>query len=124
MAIGGRPQLEEISALAVEPQEIPDPGNAGAIDVSRSGYMESVTTAAQTRTLARPTFIGQQLELHCKTDGGDNVITVTGTINVTGNNTITLNDVGDYVLLRASRGAAAVLQWRVVVNDGATLSTV
>lgn len=124
MTIGGRPQLEDIYALGVEPVEIPDPGNAGAIDVSRSGYMLLVSAAAETRTLARPLFFGQELQLMCKTDGGDNVITVTGTINATGNNTITINDVGDYVLLRASIGAAAVFQWRVVVNDGASLSTV
>ena len=123
MALGGRPQLEDIYALGVEPPEIADPGNAGAIDVSRSGYLLSVSAAAETRTLARPAFVGQVLDLICKTDGGDNVVTVTGTINATGNNTITLNDAGDHVRLVGSQ-SGTTLQWRVVVNDGASLSTV
>ena len=33
MPIGGNPQLEEINARGVEPVLIPDPGDAGAIDV-------------------------------------------------------------------------------------------
>lgn len=124
MATGGRPQLEDIYALGVEPREIKDPGNAGAIDVQQSGYVLLVSAGAETRTLARPQFVGQVIDLICKTDGGDNVVTVTGTINATGNNTITFNDVGDHVRMVGSMGAAGVLQWRVIVNDGASLSSV
>lgn len=121
--LGGRPQVEDIYSRGVEPEAIADPGNAGAIAVSRSGYCLIVTAAAETRTLARPTFVGQTLDLIMKTDGGDGVITVTGTINATGNNTITLNDTGDHVRLVGSQ-SGTTLQWRVVVNDGSTLSTV
>lgn len=119
--IGGRPQVEEIYSRGVEPREIPDPGNGGAIDVSRSGYILFVSAGAETRTLARPTFIGQELQLNYKTDVNDIVITASASINASSNTTITLNDVGDYVLLRGTIGAAGALFWRVVVNDGATL---
>jgi predicted RecA/RadA family phage recombinase len=102
---------------------IADPGNAGAIPVTASGHVDIVTTAAQTRTLAAPSFVGQQLLISMKTDGGDCVITCATTINQTGNNTITLNDAGDAVLLVAKANSANN-RWSVVSNDGAALSTV
>ena len=105
--------------------EIADPGHAGAIPVDQgSGVCPITTAAAETRTLAIPKFIGQRLGLICKTYAvGDAVITVASAINQTGNNTITLNTAGDYVELVGVK-IASVLAWRVVVNDGATLSTV
>ena len=102
---------------------IADPGAAGAIPVTASGCVDLVTAAAETRTLAAPTIVGQQLLLSMKTDGGDCVVTCATTVNQTGNNTITFNDVGDAVLLVAKRNGAN-LRWSVVVNDGAALSTV
>jgi hypothetical protein len=47
---------------------IADPGNAGAIPVTRSGHVEIVTAAAETRTLAAPSFNGQLLLISMKTD--------------------------------------------------------
>jgi len=102
---------------------ITDPGQAGAIAVTASGAVQIVTTGAQTRTLAAPSFIGQILEICFKTDGGDCVITCATTVNQTGNNTITLNDAGDCVLLLAKQNGANI-RWSVVSNDGASLSTV
>ena len=102
---------------------IVDPGNAGAIPVVNGGNIPIVTAGAETRTLAAPTAAGQNLSICMKTDGGDCVITCATGINQTGNNTITLNDAGDFVLLSAIT-VGANLRWRVVVNDGATLSTV
>jgi hypothetical protein len=58
-----------------------------------------------------------------KTDGGDCVITCATTVNQTGNNTITLNDAGDAVLL-VGKVNGANKRWSVVSNDGAALSTV
>jgi predicted RecA/RadA family phage recombinase len=102
---------------------VTDPGNAGAIPVTNAGTCPIVTAGAETRTLAAPTYAGQVLVLAMKTDGGDCVITASAGINQTGNNTITLNDAGDtLVLVGIGLGAAKV--WRVVVNDGCTLSTV
>ncbi len=103
--------------------QITDPGNAGAIPVTANGTVQIVTTAAQTRTLAVPTHVGQLLALNMKTDGGDCVITVAAAINATGNNTITLNDAGDLIVLQGMMNGAN-LRWKVVANDGAALSTV
>lgn len=102
---------------------IADPGNAGAIPVTGNGSCPIVTAGAETRTLAIPTFEGQMLSLVMKTDGGDGVITSAQAINQTGNNTITMNDAGDVIVLIGVQVGAA-LRWRVVVNDGCTLSTV
>ena len=102
---------------------IADPGAAGAVPVTASGYVDIVTAAAETRTIAAPTFKGQQLLLSMKTDGGDCVVTCATTVNQTGNNTITFNDAGDAVLLVAKTSGANI-RWSVVSNDGAALSTV
>lgn len=102
---------------------IADPGNAGAIPVAADGHVDIVTAAAETRTLAAPTNVGQMLLIGMKTDGGDCVITCATTVNQTGNNTITLNDAGDAVLLVAKANGANK-RWSVVSNDGAALTTV
>ena len=102
---------------------VTDPGAAGAIPVTDSGTCQIVTAAAETRTLAAPTDVGQVLALSMKTDGGDCVITCATTVNQTGNNTITLNDAGDSVLLVAKANGTNK-RWSLVANDGASLSTV
>ena len=102
---------------------IADPGNAGAIPVTESGHCPIVTAAAETRTLAAPSYAGQMLSVAMKTDGGDCVVTCATGVNQTGNNTITLNDAGDSVVLVGIESGANK-RWRVVANDGCTLSTV
>lgn len=102
---------------------IADPGNAGAIPVTGSGYVPIVTAGSETRTLAAPAFIGQELLIYVKTDGGTCVITVASAINQTGNNTITMADVRDVIRLVAIESGSSKV-WHVVSNDGAALSTV
>lgn len=120
-----RVRLDGIASAASNPMtaSIADPGNAGAIVVTASGHCDIVTAGAETRTIAAPSFVGQELLLSMKTDGGDCVITVATTVNQTGNNTITLNDAGDAVLLVA-KASGANKRWSVAFNDGASLSTV
>ena len=103
--------------------DLTDPGNAGAIPVTDSGHCDLVTTGAQTRTLAAPTYVGQMLIVSLKTDGGNCVITCATTVNQTGNNTITLDDAGDAILLVAKANGTNK-RWSVVSNDGCSLSTV
>lgn len=121
MALSGKQQIEEILARGIEPPIIRDPGNGGAIDVSRPGLCEITTTGAETRTIADPTFRGQQIDLNMVVDGGDCVITSASPINQTGNTTITLNDVGDFVRLVGKYNATDGWEWEVIVNDGASL---
>lgn len=102
---------------------IADPGDAGAIAVDKSGVCAITTEDAETRTLAIPTKVGQQVALVLDVDGGNCVVTVAGGVNQTGNNTITMGDAGDTVVLTGVQVAGALV-WRLVVNDGTALSTV
>jgi hypothetical protein len=114
--------LQEIYPKA--PVAIADPGDAGAIPVTKSGSVAITTTGVvDTRTLAIPGLAGITLAISLDVDAGDAVITAAGTINTTGNNTITMADAGDIVVLTAVQVAGALV-WRVVVADGAVLSTV
>lgn len=103
--------------------EITDPDDAGAIPITNTGHVDLVTAGAETRTLAAPTYAGQMLLLSFKTDSGDCVVTCATTINQTGNNTITMADIGDIVLL-VGKTEGSNTRWSVVVNDGCALSTV
>ena len=102
---------------------IADPGNGKAIRVDRSGVVPIVTAGAETRTIGRPKRVGLRLCLYMKTDGGDCVVTVTGNVNATGNNTITMGDAGDRIILEAIHNGTALI-WQSVLNDGCALSTV
>lgn len=44
VAPAGRLQVEDIASRAVQPTIIPDPGDAGTIDVTRSGICEITAT--------------------------------------------------------------------------------
>lgn len=105
------------------PKEITDPGASGEIPVTRSGNVPLTTATAETRTVAIPAVAGITLSISLAVDGGDCTITVASAINQAGNNTIVLGDAGDTVVLTAVK-VGVVLAWRLVVNDGATLSTV
>lgn len=96
---------------------ITDPGDAGAIAVTKSGTCNLTTGGAgETRTLAVPTFNGQRIALNLDVDGGgDCVITVASAYNQDGDTTITLNDAGDCVELVAVKIAGA-FRWRESSN--------
>ena len=113
---------DSIASQASNPKttNIADPGNAGAISVTASGHVDIVTAAAETRTIAAPSFTGQELLVSMKTDGGNDVITVATSIDQSAHTTITLNDAGDSVLLIAKINGANK-RWSVVFNDGCTL---
>jgi len=109
--------------LGYTPALIADPGDAGAIPVTRTGNVAITTGAAgETRTLADPSAVGTRLALSCDVHGGgDAVITVATAFNQAGNTTITLNGAGDYVALESVQVGGANV-WRLIVNDGAALA--
>jgi hypothetical protein len=100
-----------------------DPGNAGAIPVTHSGNLPIVTTApaGETRTLAAPSFIGQELTLYMKTDGGDCVVTCATGMNVAGDTHMTFNAAGESIYLRGVE-VGANLRWRCSVADGTSVA--
>lgn len=105
------------------PVTIADPGASGAIPVTASGYVPLVSAAPETRTLAAPAFVGEELLLVMKTDGGDITLTCATTLNQAGNNTAVFNDVGDTLRLVAVQSGANI-RWRIDLNDTVALSTV
>lgn len=121
--VSGGSAIIDLDGVSIIDNNITDPGDAAAIPVTQSGTIAIVTAGAETRTLAAPTYVGQELVLYMKTDGGDCVVAIATAINQTGNNRATFNDAGDVLVLRAIESGAN-LRWRVVANDGVTLSTV
>lgn len=109
------------SAASAASTDITDPGNAGAIAVVASGHAHLTTAGAETRTLAAPTFLGQELTLSMDVDGGDCVVTVATGLDAYGSTTITFNDAGDWCALRAIQVGGA-LRWRVVRSEGVLLN--
>ena len=103
---------------------IADPGTGAAIPVTASGVCAITCAAAETNTLAAPAFIGQEISLILDVDtAGARVVTVASAINIGGDNTITLDNAGDFIALRCMQ-VAGVKVWRVVANEGAGLTTV
>lgn len=102
---------------------IADPEDGNAIPVTKSASVPITTGGAETRTIAIPGLAGITLSISLDVDGGDCTITVAAAINQAGNNTIVMNDAGDTIVLTAVQVAGALV-WRVLVNDGCTLSTV
>ena len=93
-----------------------------AIPVTHSGSFAVTTAAAETNTLADPTFLGQTLTIFVDTYAvGDRVITAASRINQAGNTIITLGAAEDVIKLEAITVAGA-LKWQVIANDGAALS--
>ncbi len=114
--------LQEIYPKA--PVAIADPGDGGAIPVTKSGSVAITTTGVDdTRTLAIPALAGITLAISLDVDAGDAVITVAAAINQAANNTITMGDAGDTIVLTAVQVAGALV-WRVLADDGNALSTV
>lgn len=120
---GGRPQVEEIDSRGVAPIIITDPGDAGTIDVSRSGYLELTSAGGgETRTLPDPVFKGQIIDLVFIVDGSDCVVTASSAVNQTGNTIMTFADIGDHVRMVGAWNTTDGFEWKQVANDGAALS--
>lgn len=101
---------------------IADPGTGAAIPVTTSGVCMITTAAAETNTLAIPTFVGQRLAIICDTYAvGNRVITSAQAINQAGNTIMTFGAAADMIELTAMKVGGA-LRWRVTANDGVALS--
>lgn len=106
------------SALA---NMIADPGTTNAIPVTESGSVAiAMLATGETNTLAAPTFAGQTLCIYCVSEvaGADTrIITCATLLNIANNTLITLEAVGETVLLVAIEEASGTFRWRVVFQD-------
>lgn len=104
------------------PVALADPGTGVAIPVTRSASVAIVTAAAETNTLAIPSFKGQRLFLYVDTYAvGDRVVTCAQAINQAGNTIMTFGASRDSIMLEAITVGSA-LRWQVTANDGVALS--
>ena len=97
-----------------------------AIPVTGNGDLAlTIADAAETNTLAVPTFAGQQINISADTlaGTGTRTITVASAINITGNNTILFDAAGQFISLYGIK-LGATFAWRVLANDSTTLTTV
>lgn len=96
------------------------------IPVTGNGIIAlTIGDAAETNTLAVPTFAGQEITISADTvaGSGSRTVTVASAINAAGNNTILFDAAGEFIVLRGIKQGES-FAWRVVAIDGATLSTV
>lgn len=100
---------------------IVDPGASGAIPVVGGGVVNVVTAGAETRTVADPTSIGQQLLLNADTIVTSATITFAHAFDNTPHTHIEFTAAGQSASFIAVT-VAGVKRWRLVANDGGTLS--
>ena len=116
--VAGNPTIDDLYVPIV----VADPGTGVAIPVTRSASIAITTAAAETNTLAAPSFVGQRLELMMNVRSvGDRVITASARINQAGNTIMTFGAAGDFITLVGARVASALV-WQVASNDGVALS--
>lgn len=105
-------------------REMRDPGDAGTITVDRSpAYVSLVSAGAETRTLARPTTVADEVTLYMKTDGGDITVTVTGGYNEAGSTTLTFDDAGEIAVFTAAYDGTNY-HWRLTYSSAGSADAV
>ena len=98
-----------------------DPGDTGEIPIDRSGYVAIVTAGAETRTVADPQFIGEELLLYMKTDAGDATITFSTAFSEAGQTVVVFSDVGQFMKVVAVESGSSIV-WRVTAQQEAELA--
>lgn len=121
-AAGAIPVAKVASAPLSLESTTADPGTGNPIPANVTTSIAITTAAAETNTLAAPSAVGKVLSLTLDVRVvGDRVITVATAINQAGNTIITLDTAGDNIVLVGVQ-IAGVPAWRVLQNDGCTLS--
>lgn len=103
---------------------IADPGDTEAIPVTGNGNVAlTIADAAETNTLAVPTFAGQIITISADTvaGSGSRAVTVASAINADDEDTITFDAAGEFISLYGIKLGAS-FAWRVLASDGVTLS--
>jgi len=117
------PNYDYTPGVSTNPDTTADPGTGVAIPVTLSTSIElTIGAGAETNTMAAPAAVGQQISLIARSaGGGTRTITVSAAINQAGNTKMDFTQAADWALLRGVT-LGGVLTWRVVQNDGVTLS--
>jgi hypothetical protein len=102
---------------------IADPGDAGAIIASKSGYVPIVTAGVESRTVAAPTKGGIDLTLEMKTDGGDCTVTFATSFAEVTDTTIIFTDAGQMARFYSIEVGTAFM-WRRYAADPTEAMTI
>lgn len=96
--------------------EFKDPGASGTITVDRSPCRVGLTSsAAEARTLSRPTRTGVMLLIYMLHDGGDITLTVTGGFDENGTTTFTFSDAGQFAFFTSVYDGTNYI-WRKIAD--------
>lgn len=113
--------LAEIGTVTSLGTEIADPGDGNEIAPASHGHVVLNGVGDETRDLAPPEFVGQELMLTADNPGDSIAVMAPAIINGSGDQIITFTGQAQTIHLRAiSIGSSPT--WRVLVNDGCTLS--
>ena len=125
VAVSGDATLANTGALTITRKidnTITDPGSGVAIPVTASGVCPITHAGTETNTLAIPGWIGQMITLvDDVATSGERTITVATAFNEAAQTTIVLDSAGECITLIGVQIAGGNV-WRVLQNDGATLS--
>jgi len=103
---------------------VPDPGDGGTIDVSRTGTCLITVDIAGTEniTLPDPPVVGREIAIVAHVIQGELVIGCNSPVDQAGHTVLRFGDDGDAIRLYAI-GYGSNLCWRIVCNDGVSLAT-
>ncbi len=111
--------------LRLADHTIADPGNGATIypEYDLAELPLVIGTGTETRTLNAPANAGQFLTITSYSVGGGTcAVTAPSAINTANNTIMTFTAANQSVTLRAVSHSTVGSRWRLVVNDGATLS--
>lgn len=95
--------------------KIDDPGAGGVIPGDRTGTCAITTATTETRTVDSPSKVNLHLTLNLETDGGTCTLTVTNYIGT--DDSLVLDDAGDFVVLQSVYTGTGTLGWKAVASN-------
>lgn len=130
----GSPNTYNARLLEANAAVIPDPGASGTIQVGSNliTLVTLISAGAESRTLAPPIMLGQQITINTQTLAGTITLTigtVAGTRQTSFNsagysawNSTALVTAGCFVKAEAVMSASGILRWGLIMNPGAAAS--
>ncbi len=111
-------------AIKGDVNRIPDPGVGGTIRcrITPSRCLLTAAGSSEARVIETPAYAGLELTLEMSSSTGDLVATNGGnTLNAAGDTDAAFSEAGDTLILRSIQ-IGSTYRWRVIANDGVTLS--
>lgn len=101
---------------------INDPGSGQLVTATQSGVLRLTASAAATRTITRPLFIGQRLHVHATVNLSGTQVTFPSAYNAAGNTALSGGNAGSLASFVGSMASNGTMAWVLVANQGFTLA--